>query len=215
MKKIFFLPALFILLTAFFMASTPTGAVAAEKKAQSSKKAASQEKQEQDKGTAQDPDYLIGIEDVLEISVWKNPEISKTVQVRPDGMITLPLIGDVKASGLTPIQLREEINNRLKAYQETAITSVIVQDVRSYKIFVLGEVLNPGTYMVSRRTTLLQAIAMAGGLSQFASNSIVLVRENLGEETEKIKIRFSDIVDEDEKRDKNVVLKPGDTLFVR
>jgi len=164
---------------------------------------------------ANDPGYIIGIEDVLEIDVWKNPDLSKVVSVRPDGMISLPLIGDLKAAGLTPAQLRDELNGRLGEYQDPVITSVIVQEVKSWRIFVLGEVLNPGTYTVSRQTTVLQAIAMAGGMSQFASNSVILVRENKGSEAEKIKIRFSEIVDEDAKKDKNLVLKPGDTIFVR
>lgn len=164
---------------------------------------------------ANDPDYVIGIEDLLEISVWKNPDLSKSVLVRPDGMISLPLIGDMRAAGLTPHQLRDAINERLKEYQETVVTSVIVQEVRSYRIFVLGEVLNPGTYNLSRKTTVLQAIAMAGGMSQFASNSIILVRESRGGEVEKTRIRFSEIIDEDAKKDKNIVLRPGDTIFVR
>lgn len=164
---------------------------------------------------AKDPDYVIGIEDVLEIAVWKNPDLSKIVGVRPDGMISLPLIGDIRAAGLTPLQLRDNINERLKEYQETVVTSVIVQEVRSYRIFVLGEVLSPGTYNLSRKTTVLQAIAMAGGMSQFASNNIILVREGSGGEAEKTRIRFSEIIDEDAKKDKNLVLRPGDTIFVR
>lgn len=165
---------------------------------------------------AQDPDYVIGIEDVLEISVWKNPDLSKTVSVRPDGMISLPLIGDMRAAGLTPGQLRDAVTDRLKEYQETVVTSVIVSEVRSYRIFVLGEVLNPGTYTTMRKTTVLQAIALAGGFNQFASkNRIVLVRERAGSiNPEKINIRFDDIVDSGEKADKNLILKPGDTIFV-
>lgn len=164
--------------------------------------------------TATDPEYMIGIEDVLEISVWKNPDLSKTVRVRPDGMISMPLIGDMKAAGLTPAQLRDQITERLKEYQETVVTSIIVQEVNSYRIFVLGEVLNPGTYTMMRKTSVLQAIALAGGFSQFAAkNRIILVRENLTK-PEKMSIRFDDIVDEDEKKDRNIILRPGDTIFV-
>jgi len=181
----------------------------------SAHEALSAQKLKQSAPAAQDPGYVIGIEDILEIDVWKNPDLSKVVAVRPDGMISLPLIGDIKAAGLTPSQLRDELNGRLKEYQDPVITSVIVQEVRSYRIFVLGEVLNPGTYTVSRHTTVLQAIAMAGGMSQFASNNVILVRENKGSEAEKIRIRFSEIVDENAKKDKNMVLKPGDTIFVR
>lgn len=210
--KTFFLRLLLLVIGLSLTALSTTDALSADKKKQAAPAPA---QQPQAQAAAQDPGYIIGIEDVLEIDVWKNPDLSKVVAVRPDGMISLPLIGDLKAAGLTPGQLREELNSRLKEYQDPVITSVIVQEVRSYRIFVLGEVLNPGTYTVSRQTTVLQAIAMAGGMSQFASNNVILVREKNGSEAEKIRIRFSEIVDEDAKKDKNMVLMPGDTIFVR
>lgn len=200
--KLFLIPSIVLMLLAIGSLAVPDRAAEAAREAKGA-------------ALAQDPDYVIGIEDILDISVWKNPDLSKIVAVRPDGMISLPLIGDMRAAGLTPIQLRDNINERLKEYQETVVTSVIVQEVRSYRIFVLGEVLSPGTYSLSRKTTVLQAIAMAGGLSQFASNNIILVREGWGGEVEKTRIRFSEIVDEDAKKDKNLVLRPGDTIFVR
>lgn len=164
-------------------------------------------------------DYVIGPEDVLEISVWKNADLSKTLTVRPDGRISLPLIGDIQASGLTPEELRDNIVNRLNEYQETAIASVIVLSVNSYRIFILGEVKLPGTYLLKAKTTILQAISLAGGFTQFASkNKIVLVRRNNnddgGPEEKRVSINFSDLVYGDEKTDKNLVLKPGDTIFV-
>jgi polysaccharide export outer membrane protein len=167
------------------------------------------------KAIAQSPDYVIGIEDVLEISVWKNPDVSKTVMVRPDGMISLPLVGDLKAAGRTPAQLRDALNEALSEYQETVVTSVIVQEVNSYRIFILGEVMSPGTYTMTRRMSLIQAIALAGGFNPFASRKIVLVRENGSSMAEKIEISFDDIVDADSRRDKNLILKPGDTVFVQ
>ena len=160
--------------------------------------------------------YLIGPEDILEISVWKNAELSKVVNVRPDGFISLPLIGDVQAAGLTPDQLRLEIVHALKEYQESVVVSVIVQNVLSYNIFILGEVANQGPYTLKRKTTLLQALAIAGGFNQFASkNKIIVIRkknDGSGEFT-KIKIRFDDII---KKADStmNLVLQPGDTIFV-
>lgn len=157
--------------------------------------------------------YLIGPEDVLEISVWKNADLSRTVIVRPDGMISLPLIGDVRAAGRTPEQLRDEIVNRLKEYQETVVASVIVQTVNSYKVFIVGEVKAPGEYSLKRKTSILQAIAMAGGFTQFAAkNSIVIVREKEGSE-ERIKVRFDDIV-KGKGNNTNLILKPGDTIVV-
>ncbi len=158
--------------------------------------------------------YFIGPEDVLEISVWKNEDLSRVTTVRPDGMIALPLIGDVQAAGLTPEELRKAIVNKLKEYQETVVVSVIVQEVNSFKVFIMGEVAAPGTYTLKRNTTILQAIAMAGGFTEYASrNDIVLIRERSGgsEEEEKIDIRFKDII---HKQHKNLLLRPGDTIFV-
>lgn len=162
-------------------------------------------------------EYLIGPEDVLEISVWNNAELSKVVVVRPDGMISLPLIGDVIAAGITPNALRGAITERLKEYQETVVVSVIVQQVNSYRIFILGGVINPGTYLLKRKTSLLQAIALAGGFNQFASkNKIVVIRQRTDESgrEEKIRVRFDDIVDVKEESDINLILRPGDTIFV-
>ncbi len=162
------------------------------------------------------PGYLIGPEDVLDISVWKNADLSRVVTVRPDGRISLPLIGDVTAAGLTPGELRESIITKLKEYQESAVASVIVNEVNSYRIFILGEVARPGTYLMKRRTTVLQAIAIAGGFNQYASrNKMIVVREGGGASSEeRIPVRFSDLVKAGGKGNKNLTLKPGDPIFV-
>lgn len=167
-------------------------------------------------GSAQDaassPDYLIGPEDVLEISVWRNTELSKVVTVRPDGRISLPLIGDIQAAGLRPEELKESIVKRLLEYQQSAIASVIVQEVKSYKVFVLGEVKTPGMYQLKNATTVLQALALAGGFTEYASKSrIILIRKAESGE-ERTSIRFSDIIQENGK--KRITLMPGDTIFV-
>ena len=157
--------------------------------------------------------YRIGPEDLLEISVWKNPELSKTVSVRLDGKISLPLVGDVQAAGLSPDELRDSIIERLKEYQAAAVVSVLVQDIRSYKVYMIGEVRTPGTYLLKTRTTLLQAIALAGGFTQYASkNSMVLVRQKQGGSEEKIRVKFDDLLSD--KKDGSVILRPGDTVFV-
>src|SRR5215210_4192140 len=103
-------------------------------------------------------DYYIGPEDVLEIIVWRNADLSKVVTVRPDGRISLPLLGDIDATGLTPSELTANIVNRLKQFKETPTVSVILQQVNSYGIYVLGEVQKPGRYYLKSKTTLLQAI---------------------------------------------------------
>lgn len=163
------------------------------------------------------PGYVIGPEDVLDISVWKNADLSRVVTVRPDGRISLPLIGDVTAAGLTPGELRESIIASLKEYQESVVASVIVNEVNSYRIFILGEVARPGTYLMKRRTTVLQAIAIAGGFNQYASrNKMVVVREGSGGASgeQRIAVRFDDLVKAGGKGTKNLILKPGDTIFV-
>ena len=174
------------------------------------------EPQQQKRETAQaaPPDYVVGPEDILDISVWKNADLSRIVTVRPDGMISLPLIGDVKASGLSPEQLKAAIEKKLREYSETAIVSVIVQTVNSYKVFVLGEVRTPGVQSYKTNTTVLQAITLAGGFTEYASkNSLVLIRKSKDGSEEKIKLRFKDLISPD-KDNKNMILKPGDTLFV-
>lgn len=160
-------------------------------------------------------DYFIGPEDVLEITVWKSPDLSKTVQVRPDGRISLPLIGDVSAVGQTSVQLTEEISVRLKAYVENPAVSIVVKEVNSYAIFVLGEVVKPGRYPLKSKTTLLQAVTLASGFTPVASrNKIVIFRfPKDGEPLIKIKASFDDIVLRDG-TNQNIELKPGDTIVV-
>jgi len=160
-------------------------------------------------------DYIIGPEDVLDITVWKNTDLSKTVQVRPDGRISLPLIGDVAAVGRTSDQLTQEISNRLKAYMENPTVSIMVKEVNSYTIYVLGEVAKPGKYPLKSKTTLLQAITLASGFTQVASrNKIVVFRFGKdGEPLTKIKASYDDIVMRDG-ISQNIELKPGDTIVV-
>jgi polysaccharide export outer membrane protein len=163
--------------------------------------------------------YMIGPEDILEIVVWKNQTLSKVVTVLPDGKISLPLVGDIQAAGATAIQLKEEITERLKPYyREFPEVSVIVQQVNSH-IYIIGEVPRPGRYVVKSGTTVLQAIALAGGLTQFASpNKIMLLRTengvNNGRNRESIwQIRYRDIIS-GRNLETNITLKTGDTIIV-
>jgi polysaccharide biosynthesis/export protein len=160
-------------------------------------------------------DYIIGPEDVLDITVWKNADLSKTVQVRPDGRISLPLIGDVVAVSRTSAQLTEEIAIRLKSYMENPTVSIVVKEVNSYAIFVLGEVTKPGRYPLKSKTTLLQALTLASGLTPAASrNKIVIFRfAKDGDPMMKIKASYDDIVLRDG-TGQNIELKPGDTIVV-
>jgi polysaccharide export outer membrane protein len=160
-------------------------------------------------------DYIIGPEDVLDITVWRNQDLSKTVTVRPDGRISLPLIGDVAAVGKTPVQLTEEISAKLKEFKENPSVSIMVSQVNSYAIYLLGEVAKPGKYPLKSKTTLLQGITIAGGFTPVAArNKLVVFRfaEN-GEGHTKIKASYDDIVLRDGSL-QNIELKPGDTIVV-
>src|SRR5919108_6479418 len=158
-------------------------------------------------------DYIIGSEDSVEVQVWKNPDISRTVTVRPDGKISLPLIGDVQAAGQTAAQLTEAVTEKLKTYyKEPAQVTVIVTQVNSYTIYVLGEVKTQGKYVVRSGTTFLQAISLAGGFSPFASTSkITLRRKGASSKESAIPLRYKDVL---AGRQANLVLKPGDTIIV-
>ena len=160
-------------------------------------------------------EYIIGPEDVLEITVWRNQDLSKVVAVRPDGRISLPLIGDVTAVGKTPAQLTEEISAKLKEYKENPSVSILMKEINSYTIFVLGEVARPGKYPLKSKTTLLQGITVAGGFTPVAArNKLVVFRfsEN-GHGDERIRASYDDIVLRDGSK-QNFELKPGDTIVV-
>ena len=159
--------------------------------------------------------YIIGPEDVLEISVWRNQDLSKEVIVRPDGRVSLPLLGDVVAVGKTPMQLTQDISERLEKYKQNPSVAIIVKAVNSYAVFVLGEVKAPGKYPLKSKTTLLQGITMAGGFTEVAArNKVVIFRfgEN-GEGEQKITASYDDIVLRDGV-EQNIELKPGDTIVV-
>src|SRR5262245_31482530 len=156
--------------------------------------------------------YRIGPEDVLEISVWKNPELSRTVPVRPDGKVSLPLVNDIQASGLTPIDLRDQVTAKLAEYIPAPEVSVIVREVHSRKVTVAGAVKLPGRYEMKSAMTVLEVIALAQGLTDFASRDrIVILRQN-GQKTERIPFNYrkvSDVAQQD-----NFLVRPGDIVFV-
>ena len=160
-------------------------------------------------------DYIIGPEDVLEITVWRNADLSKIVTVRPDGKISLPLIGDVESVGKSAGQLAELIAIRLKEYKENPQVSIVVQQVNSYAIYVMGEIARPGKFPLKSKTTLLQAITLAGGFTPNAArNKLVVFRfGDKGQKDIKIKASYDDIILRDSSP-QNIELKPGDTIVV-
>ncbi len=158
-------------------------------------------------------DYVFGAEDLIEVLVWKNAELSRTIFVRPDGKISLPLIGDVQAAGLTPSELRNSIKVLLRRYKKKPEVSVIVQEINSLSVFLVGELAKPGKINLRSETTLLQAITLAGGFTEFADRKkIVLLRKENGRER-RFKINYNDILN-GKKPEGNVILRRGDTILV-
>jgi polysaccharide biosynthesis/export protein len=156
--------------------------------------------------------YQIGPEDVLEISVWKNPELSRTVPVRPDGKVSLPLVNDIRAAGLTPIDLRDQVTAKLSEYIPAPEVSVIVREVHSRKVTVAGAVKLPGRFELKSTMTVLEVIALAQGLTDFASRDrIVILRQN-GQKTERIPFNYRKI--NDASQQDNFLIRPGDIVFV-
>ena len=163
-------------------------------------------------------DFLLGPEDVLEVTVWRNQDLSRTVVVRPDGKISLPLIGDVHASGLNSSQVAAKIAVRLAEFKENPNVSVSLKEVNSYFIYVLGEVLKPGKYPLKSYATVLQGVSMAGGFTQFASkNRMQVIRTYTNgdgnEHQTRIPVPYNEMVSGKGKIE-NFILKSGDTIVV-
>jgi polysaccharide export outer membrane protein len=158
-------------------------------------------------------DYLVGPGDVLQIFVWKEPELSRDVTVRLDGRMTLPLLGDVEAAGRTPQVLGDELTKSLGRFLEAPRVSVGVSQANSSRFYVVGQVGKPGEFPLSGRTTFLQALAVAGGFKDFAkTDAILIVRQERGGQNV-IPVNYKKIEDG---RDigQNILLRPGDTIVV-
>jgi len=160
-----------------------------------------------------EPGFTIGPEDVLGILVWKDQEMSGDVTVRPDGMITLPLIRDVKAAGLTPAELADRIQTAVREFVTDASVTVVVRQMNSRKVFITGEVARPGAYPLASSMTVMQLIAIAGGLTEFAeAKSISILRVEAGK-TRTFAFHYKNVA-KGKKPEQNIVLKPGDTVVV-
>ena len=157
--------------------------------------------------------YVIGPEDILYIHVWKEDALTRTIPVRTDGKISLPLIQEVKAAGLTPLQLKEVLMRKFKDFIENPIVSVTVVEVNSYKVYVIGQVKNPGVHRLRSETTVTQMIVVAGGFTDWANpKKILVVRKEDGRE-KRIKVNYKRIM-EGKDLDSNIVLKAGDTVVI-
>jgi polysaccharide biosynthesis/export protein len=159
------------------------------------------------------PDYVIGPEDLLLVSVWKNETLSRQLPVRPDGKISMPLLHDIDAAGLTPLQLRDKIAKALAEYMPNPEVSVTVLEVRSYRVSVLGEVQRPGVLQLKAPTTVLEALAMAGGFRDFASPSkIIIFRKDEKGETRRLRFNYNRAVGS--AGEENLTLRSGDVVVV-
>jgi polysaccharide export outer membrane protein len=165
------------------------------------------------KPATQDKSYVIGPEDVLDIDVWKQPNLSRTVPVRPDGKISLPLLGDVQAAGVTPTGLGNSIQEMLQKYVSNPQVTVIVTAINSQRIYVLGEVNRPGAEQLFPNMTPLQALSAAGGFTQFAKRDQVYILRSDGGKEERFRFNYKAAVRGDPGR-QTIVLHPGDTIVV-
>ena len=161
-------------------------------------------------GVAAPDAYRIGAEDVLQISVWKNDAMSRTVPVRPDGKISLALVNDVQAAGLTALELREDLTQKLTEYIPSPEVSVIVSDVRSFKVSVMGEIARPGRFELRSWTTVLDVLALAGGFTQFAARSRIVILRPEGTAMKRIPFNYNKLAGEQE----NLYLRNGDIVLV-
>lgn len=157
--------------------------------------------------------YVIGAEDVLYIHVWKEETLTRTVTVRMDGKISIPLIDDIQASGKTPLQLKEELTQKLKEFIDNPTVSVVVMEANSFKVYVSGQVRTPGVYRLRSETSVAQIISMVGGLTDWANPKKIIVIRKENEKENRIIVNYKKIIQGDD-LSANISLKAGDTIIV-
>jgi polysaccharide biosynthesis/export protein len=163
---------------------------------------------------AHDNSFVIGNDDRLAINVWKEPDLTRSIPVRSDGKISLPLVGELQATGRTPLQLEGEISTRLKSYITEPEVTVIVEQINSQKFNILGQVAKPGSYPLAAATTVLDAIAAAGGFRDFAKEkNIYILRQSAGGHETRIAFNYKDVI-KGKNPEQNIKLEPHDTVVV-
>lgn len=167
-----------------------------------------------DRPAARSPEYVIGPSDVLAISVWKEPDITRTLPVRPDGKISLPLVGELQASGLTASKLEDVITQKLKEYIENPQVNVVVEDVKSRSFNIVGKVSKTGSFDLAKPTTVLDAIALAGGFQDFAKVTKIYVLRRMPDGSQKMLPFNYKLVIKGKRLDENIDLQSGDTVVV-
>ncbi len=161
-----------------------------------------------------DSEYVIGNDDMLSINIWKEPEISRALPVRSDGKISLPLVGEVQAAGRTPMQLEEEVANKLRSYITDPVVTVMVQESNSERYNILGQVAKPGSYSLAVTTSVIDAIATAGGFRDFAKKKgIYILRRDSKDGETRIPFNYADVI-KGKKTEQNIRLQPNDTVVV-
>jgi polysaccharide export outer membrane protein len=160
-----------------------------------------------------DQNYVIGAEDVLSVNVWKESEVSVSEPVRLDGRISIPLIHDIQAAGLTPMALAAEISDKLNKYISDPQVTVIVTAINSKRVYLMGQIARPGAYPLLPDQTVLQALAIGGGFSQWANLSKIYILRNQGGRQTKLPFNYRQVIKGD-KPEENLVLQPGDTIVV-
>jgi polysaccharide export outer membrane protein len=186
-----------------------TGANAQDKKTNA---ASAQSKTPKGEIAADSDAYTIGPEDVLNIYVWKEESLTKTVPVRIDGKISLPLVDDIQAAGLTPLKLKDVITQKLKNFIDNPTVTITVIEANSYRIYVSGEVKNPGIMRIRSQTTLLKTIIAVGGFTEWANKRKILIITREGGQEKRIIVNYNKIVDGDEP---DIAINPGDTIIVK
>ena len=171
-------------------------------------------KQESDQNSQPGPNaYIIGEQDTLTITVWKEREISGSVVVRPDGKITVPLVGEIRVIGMTPIELQNLLAEKLKPFVTTPQVTVAVADIRSRKVYLIGRSAKEGPFAINSSTTVLQVIAEAGGLKDFAKRKKIYILRQQGTEQLRFPFNYDDVI-KGKNKDQNILLQPGDTIIV-
>ena len=159
------------------------------------------------------PDYIIGPDDVLNVVFWKDKEMSAEVVVRPDGKISLPLVRDIEAAGSTPEQLRARLVQAAAKYLADPDATVVVKEIHSRNVFITGNVAKPGTYPLSTGMKVLQCIALAGGVLEYADTANIVVIRNTNGHEQYHKFNYKDVIKQ-KRTEQNLDLRPGDTIVV-
>lgn len=165
------------------------------------------------KAAIADPNYVIGPQDVLDINVWKEPELSRSVPVRPDGKISMALLNDVQAAGLTPMQLTVQITTGLKKFVSDPQVTVVVSAINSQRIYILGEVARAGAFPLLPGMTILEALSSAGGFTMFANAKKIYLLRNVNGKQEKYPFNYKDVI-RGKTPEQNIPMKAGDTIVV-